>query len=291
VQIEANAGHFEAARLLAERLSEDEFMPDVTLTTLQSLKQSGEKIAMLTCYDATFAKAACQAGVDVLLVGDSLGMVLQGQDSTLPVSVAEMAYHTASVKRGNQGALILVDLPFMAYATNEQTLNNSAALMQAGAHMVKLEGAAWLAEPIRLLAERGVPVCAHLGLTPQAVNILGGYKVQGRQEAQARQMRADAMALEQAGAAMLLLECVPSELATEISQAVKIPVIGIGAGGDTDGQVLVLHDMLGLSLSGHVPKFVKNFMSGQGSIADALAAYVKAVKDKSFPAAEHGFSA
>ena len=266
-------------------------MPDVTLTTLQSLKQSGEKIAMLTCYDATFAQAACQAGVDVLLVGDSLGMVLQGHDSTLPVTVAEMAYHTASVKRGNQGALILADLPFMAYATLEQALNNSAALMQAGAHMVKLEGAAWLAEPIRQLAERGIPVCAHLGLTPQAVNILGGYKVQGRQEAQARQMRADAMALEQAGAAMLLLQCVPSELAAEISQTVKIPVIGIGAGSATDGQVLVLHDMLGLSLSGRTPKFVKNFMAGQSSIQHAISAYVKAVKDQSFPAAEHGFSA
>ncbi|WP_341304801.1 3-methyl-2-oxobutanoate hydroxymethyltransferase [Pseudomonas sp. TMP25] len=266
-------------------------MPDVTLTTLQSLKQSGEKIAMLTCYDATFARTACQAGVDVLLVGDSLGMVLQGHDSTLPVTVVDMAYHTASVKQGNQGALILADLPFMAYATSEQTLNNCAALMRAGAHMVKLEGAAWLAEPIRQLAERGVPVCAHLGLTPQAVNILGGYKVQGRQEAQARQMRADAMALEQAGAAMLLLECVPSELAAEISQAVKIPVIGIGAGSATDGQVLVLHDMLGLSLSGRTPKFVKNFMTGQSSIQHAISAYVKAVKDQSFPAAEHGFSA
>ncbi|MGE6793552.1 ketopantoate hydroxymethyltransferase [Pseudomonas guineae] len=266
-------------------------MPDVTLTTLQSLKQSGEKIAMLTCYDATFAHTACQAGVDVLLVGDSLGMVLQGHDSTLPVTVADMAYHTTCVKRGNQGALILADLPFMAYATLEQTMNNCAVLMQAGAHMVKLEGAAWLAEPIRQLAERGVPVCAHLGLTPQAVNILGGYKVQGRQEASARQMRADAMALEQAGAAMLLLECVPSELAAEISQAVKIPVIGIGAGSATDGQVLVLHDMLGLSLSGRTPKFVKNFMAGQSSIQHAISAYVKAVKDQSFPAAEHGFSA
>ncbi|HEY1029103.1 MAG TPA: 3-methyl-2-oxobutanoate hydroxymethyltransferase [Pseudomonas sp.] len=266
-------------------------MPDVTLTTLQSLKQNGEKIAMLTAYDATFAHACSQAGAEVLLVGDSLGMVLQGHDSTLPVTIEEMAYHTASVKRGNNGALIITDLPFMAYATIEQTLLNSARLMQAGAHMVKLEGAGWLAEPIRLLAERGVPVCAHLGLTPQAVNILGGYKVQGRQEAQARQMRADAMALEQAGAAMLLLECVPSELAAEIAQAVKIPVIGIGAGSGTDGQVLVLHDMLGLSLSGRSPKFVRNFMEGQDSIQAALNAYVRAVKDGSFPAAEHGFSA
>lgn len=266
-------------------------MPDVTLTTLQSLKQNGEKIAMLTAYDATFAQACSQAGAEVLLVGDSLGMVLQGHDSTLPVTIDEMAYHTASVKRGNNGALIISDLPFMAYSTSEQTLLNSARLMQAGAHMVKLEGAGWLAEPIRLLAERGVPVCAHLGLTPQAVNILGGYKVQGRQETQARQMRADAMALEQAGAAMLLLECVPSELASEIAQAVKIPVIGIGAGPGTDGQVLVLHDMLGLSLSGRVAKFVRNFMEGQSSIQGALNAYVKAVKDGSFPAAEHGFSA
>jgi 3-methyl-2-oxobutanoate hydroxymethyltransferase len=186
-------------------------MPEVTLTTLNGLKAKGEKITMLTCYDATFAKAASQAGIEVLLVGDSLGMVLQGHDSTLPVTTADMAYHTASVKRGNDGALILADLPFMAHATPEQAFANSATLMQAGAHMVKIEGAAWLAETIRLLAERGVPVCAHMGLTPQTVNVLGGYKVQGRQEAQARQMRADAIALEQAGAAMLLLECVPSD--------------------------------------------------------------------------------
>ncbi|MBB2493453.1 3-methyl-2-oxobutanoate hydroxymethyltransferase [Aquipseudomonas ullengensis] len=266
-------------------------MPDTTISTLLGLKQKSEKIAMLTAYDATFAQAACQAGVDVLLVGDSLGMVLQGHDSTLPVSLNEMAYHTAAVKRGNQGALILSDLPFMAYATLEQTFASSAVLMQAGAHMVKLEGAAWLAEPIRQLAERGVPVCAHLGLTPQAVNVLGGYKVQGRGDAAARQLRADAMALEQAGAAMLLLECVPSELAAEISQSVKIPVIGIGAGSATDGQVLVLHDMLGLSLTGRAPKFVKNFMEGQPSIQAALAAYVEAVKNVSFPGEEHGFSA
>jgi 3-methyl-2-oxobutanoate hydroxymethyltransferase len=266
-------------------------MPDVTVSTLLGLKQKGEKIAMLTAYDATLAQAACQAGVEVLLVGDSLGMVLQGHDSTLPVSVADMAYHTAAVKRGNQGALILADLPFMAYATLEQTFASSAALMQAGAHMIKLEGSAWLAEPIRQLAERGVPVCAHLGLTPQAVNVFGGYKVQGRGDAAARQLRADAMALEQAGAAMLLLECVPSELAAEISQAVKIPVIGIGAGSATDGQVLVMHDLLGLSLTGRAPKFVKNFMEGQPSVQAAFAAYVRAVKDVSFPAEEHGFSA
>ena len=227
----------------------------------------------------------------MLLVGDSLGMVLQGHDSTLPVTTAEMAYHVACVKRGNTDALILADLPFMANATIEQTMINSAQLMQAGAHMVKVEGALWLAESIRLLAERGVPVCAHMGLTPQAVNILGGYKVQGRNENQARQMRADAIALEQAGVSMLLLECVPSELALEISQAVKIPVIGIGAGSGTDGQVLVLHDMLGLSLTGRAPKFVKNFMAGQESIQAALSAYVTQVKAVTFPGAEHGFSA
>lgn len=266
-------------------------MPAITLTTLQSLKQKGEKITMLTCYDATFAHACNQAGVEVLLVGDSLGMVLQGHDSTLPVTNDEMAYHVACVKRGNQDALILADMPFMANATLEQSLNNSAQLMKAGAHMVKVEGVVWLAESIRLMTERGIPVCAHMGLTPQTVNVLGGYKVQGRNENQARQMRADAIALEQAGAAMLLLECVPSELAKEITHAVKIPVIGIGAGSDTDGQVLVLHDMLGLSLTGRVPKFVKNFMTGQPDIQSALSAYVTEVKAVSFPGAEHGFSA
>ena len=266
-------------------------MPAITLTTLQSLKQKGEKITMLTCYDATFAHACNQAGVEVLLVGDSLGMVLQGHDSTLPVTTGEMVYHVACVKRGNQDALILADMPFMANATLEQSLNNSALLMKAGAHMVKVEGALWLAESIRVMTERGIPVCAHMGLTPQTVNVLGGYKVQGRNENQARQMRADAIALEQAGAAMLLLECVPSELAKEITLAVKIPVIGIGAGSDTDGQVLVLHDMLGLSLTGRVPKFVKNFMTGQPDIQSALGAYVTEVKAVSFPGTEHGFSA
>ena len=266
-------------------------MPAITLTTLQSLKQKGEKITMLTCYDATFAHACNQAGVEVLLVGDSLGMVLQGHDSTLPVTTADMAYHVACVKRGNQDALILADMAFMANATLEQSLNNSAVLKKAGAHMVKVEGAVWLAESIRAMTERGIPVCAHMGLTPQTVNVLGGYKVQGRNENQARQMRADAIALEQAGAAMLLLECVPSELAKEITHAVKIPVIGIGAGSDTDGQVLVLHDMLGLSLTGRVPKFVKTFMTGQPDIQSALSAYVSEVKAVSFPATEHGFSA
>ncbi|NHN79356.1 3-methyl-2-oxobutanoate hydroxymethyltransferase [Azotobacter chroococcum] len=266
-------------------------MPDVTLTTLQGLKQRGEKIAMLTCYDATFARTACQAGVEVLLVGDSLGMVLQGHDSTLPTSVSDMAYHTACVKRGNHGALLVTDLPFMAYATLQQALDSSAALMRAGAHMVKLEGGAWLCETVTRLAENGIPACVHLGLTPQSVNLFGGYKVQGRDEGRARQLRADAEALERAGAAMLLLECVPSPLAEQITQAAGVPVIGIGAGAATDGQVLVMHDMLGLSLSGRTPKFVKNFMAGQDSIQAAFAAYVSAVKQGEFPAVEHGFSA
>ncbi len=268
----------------------------VSLPRLAQMREAGEKIAMLTAYDATFAATADAAGVDCILVGDSLGMVCQGLPSTVGVSMDTMAYHTASVARGLQRvqgtAWLIADLPYGTYAeSREQALRNACALMQAGAHMVKVEGAAWLAESIRMLAERGVPVCAHMGLTPQSVNILGGYKVQGRNEAQARQMRADAIALEQAGAAMILLECVPSELAAEITHAVKVPVIGIGAGSATDGQVLVLHDMLGLSITGRVPKFVKNFMTGQDSIHAALSAYVAEVKGVTFPGAEHGFSA
>ncbi|MCK9236833.1 MAG: 3-methyl-2-oxobutanoate hydroxymethyltransferase [Thiopseudomonas sp.] len=266
-------------------------MLNITLTTLLAHKRSGEKITMLTCYDATFAATAAGAGIEVLLVGDSLGMVLQGHDSTLPVSVEDMAYHTAAVKRGNKGALILSDLPFMATATLEQTYANCATLMRAGAHMVKLEGGAWLAEAVTGLAERGIPSCVHLGLTPQSVNVFGGYKVQGRGDEQAEKLKAEALALEQAGAAMLLLECVPSPLAREISQAATIPVIGIGAGPDTDGQVLVLHDMLGLSISGRTPKFVRNFMQDANTINQAIENYAQAVKQGSFPASEHEFSA
>ncbi len=266
-------------------------MPEITLTTLQNLKQQGEKIVMLTSYDAIFARTASLAGVEVLLVGDSLGMVLQGQDSTLPVTTADMAYHTACVKRGNQGALILADLPFMAVATLEQALHNATQLMQAGAHMVKAEGGRWLAPVVQQLTERGIPVCVHLGLTPQSVNVFGGYRVQGRQEAQARQMLEDARLLEAAGAAMLLLECVPAGLASQITRQAGVPVIGIGAGCETDGQVLVLHDLLGLSMGGRTPKFVRNFMPGQASIPEAIRAYVSAVKSGEFPADEHGFKA
>lgn len=264
-------------------------MPDVTLTTLNKLKQSGEKITCLTSYDATFTKLVNEAGVEVILVGDSLGMVLQGHDSTLPVSVDDMAYHTRSVKRGNSSAFIMADLPFMSYATVEQALRSSATLMQAGAHMVKLEGAGWLADTIRTLANNGVPVCAHMGLTPQAVNLLGGYKVQGRLDAQAQAMLNDAKALEAAGASMLLLECVPSTLANAVTQAVSVPVIGIGAGSGTDGQVLVVHDMLGLTRGHRQPRFVKNFMLDQQDVPAALRAYVDAVKRVEFPAAENEF--
>ncbi|MFW9605615.1 MAG: 3-methyl-2-oxobutanoate hydroxymethyltransferase [Pseudomonas sp.] len=264
-------------------------MPDVTLTTLRGLKQRGEKIVMLTSYDATFAAASCAAGVEVLLVGDSLGNVLQGHDSTLPVTVADMAYHTACVKRGNRGALILADLPFMSYASPEQALESSATLMRAGAHMVKLEGGAWLAESVKRLAANGIPSCVHMGLTPQSVNVFGGYRVQGRDEAHANEMRAAALTLQEAGAAMLLVECVPSALAADISRSVQIPVIGIGAGAETDGQVLVLHDLLGLNP--RPARFVRNFMSEQNSLQAALSAYTRAVKDGSFPAPEHGFSA
>ncbi len=264
-------------------------MPDVTLTTLNKLKQTGEKIVCLTAYDATFAHLESQAGVEVILVGDSLGMVLQGQDSTLPVTVDDMAYHTRAVSRGNAGAFIMADLPFMTYATQDQAIASSAELMRAGAHMVKIEGGGWLAPTVTTLTRNGVPVCVHLGLTPQTVNVLGGYKVQGREAAQARALVEDAMALEAAGASMLLLECVPSALADEITRAVRVPVIGIGAGSGTDGQVLVVHDLLGLSISGRLPRFVKNFMIGAPDVQSAVKAYVEAVKRVEFPAAEHEF--
>ncbi|MCP8689682.1 3-methyl-2-oxobutanoate hydroxymethyltransferase [Marinobacterium sedimentorum] len=263
-------------------------MNNVTLHTLSALKQDGKKFAALTAYDACFAQLVSSAGIEVILVGDSLGMVLQGHDSTLPVTVDEMAYHTRCVASGNQGAMLMSDLPFMSYATPEQAMLNAGLLMQAGAHIIKIEGGAWLAASISLLADRGVPVCAHLGLTPQAVNRLGGYRVQGRDETSARQMLDDAILLEQAGASMLLLECVPSLLAGEISRAVSIPVIGIGAGAQTDAQVLVLHDMLGIT-PGRKPRFVKDFMSDADSIAGALRSYGDQVRAGTFPADEHGF--
>ncbi|NVK39605.1 MAG: 3-methyl-2-oxobutanoate hydroxymethyltransferase [Oceanospirillaceae bacterium] len=263
-------------------------MKNVTLHTLTTLKRDGKKFAVLTSYDACFAQLVSEAGVEVILVGDSLGMVLQGHDSTLPVTLDEMVYHTRCVASGSKGSMIMSDLPFMTYGTPQQAMSSSAALMQAGAHIIKIEGGAWLADTISLLADRGVPVCAHMGLTPQAVNKLGGYRVQGRDRESAKQMIEDAVRLEQAGASLLLLECVPSLLAGEISRAVDIPVIGIGAGPDTDAQVLVMHDILGIS-PGRKPRFVKDFMAGAGDIRGAIQAYSDEVHAGTFPTTEHGF--
>ena len=220
-------------------------------------------------------------------MGDSLGMVLQGHDSTLPVTIADMAYHTACVARAQTDTLLIADMPFMTYSTPEQTLNNAATLMQAGAQMVKLEGGVWLSDSIGMLVERGIPVCAHLGLTPQSVNAFGGFKVQGRTPKEAKAILADAVAIQDAGAGLLVLECIPAALASDISRKLDIPVIGIGAGAGTDAQVLVLHDLLGLSE--RTPRFVQNFMRGENSVQAALAAFVAAVKSGTFPAQEHSY--
>tara|TARA_R110001592_G_scaffold1911_1_gene11838 strand:+ start:16966 stop:17760 length:795 start_codon:yes stop_codon:yes gene_type:complete len=261
----------------------------VTTLSLKTLKEQNKKFSCLTAYDATFAKHAADAGIDVLLVGDSLGMVLQGRSSTLPVTMKDMIYHTACVSRGSEQPLIMADMPFNAINTLEATLNNAGKLMQAGAHLVKLEGDVWLAPYITALSQRGIPVCAHLGLTPQSVNKLGGYKVQGKEASAANHMISTAQALVEAGADIILLECVPTSLAELITQEVSVPVIGIGAGNVTDGQVLVMHDMLGLN-SGHQPKFVKNFMAEAASIQDAFKCYDQAVKSGEFPSAEFSFS-
>lgn len=260
----------------------------ITTTVLATMRSSGEKIAMLTCYDASFAALMDHCGVEIMLVGDSLGMVCQGHDSTLPVTVTDIAYHTASVVRGNQTALVVSDMPFASYATPAEAFDNAATLMRAGAHMVKLEGGTWLAPTIAFLVERGIPVCAHLGLTPQSVHQLGGFKVQGKTRAAADQLQADALALQTAGAALLVLEAIPAALGAQVTAALAIPTIGIGAGVECSGQVLVMHDLLGV-FPGHKAKFVKDFMQGQTSVADAFKAYVRAVKEQSFPAPEHSF--
>jgi len=260
-------------------------------TQLRAMKAAGRKIVCLTAYDASFATLAVNAGVDLLLVGDSLGMVIQGHDSTLPVTLDDMIYHARAVRRGAPHSLMMVDLPFMTYATPTQSLDSAARLMrESGAQMVKLEGGDWLCDTIHLLSERGIPVCAHLGLTPQSVHQLGGYRVQGREDSSARRIEADARALQEAGASLLVLECVPAVLATRISAALTIPTIGIGAGPDCDGQVLVLYDMLGLN-PGKTPSFVRNFMQDRTSVSAALSAYVNAVRDGSFPSAAQCFSA
>lgn len=260
-----------------------------TLTTLRNMKKEQEKIAVLTSYDASFSHVLEQAGVDVILVGDSLGMVIQGQESTLPVSMDDMVYHTANVSRGTKSVFIIADLPFMSYANVDQAITNSARLMaEGGAHMVKLEGGKVMVETVKQLVERGIPVCGHLGLLPQSVHHVGGYRIQGKQQEQADALVDDAVALEQAGADMLVLECVPAELGKRLAQSVSIPVIGIGAGKDCDGQVLVLYDMLGIT-PGKRPRFTHDFLADTGSIPSAVAKYVADVKSVSFPTAEQQF--
>lgn len=265
-------------------------MKPVTIATLKAMKHAGEKIACLTAYDYSFAALLERAGLDLIMVGDSLGMTMQGHDSTLPVSMAEMVYHTACVARGVTRALLVGDMPFMSYQKNpEQALANAGRLMRrGGAQVVKLEGGAPMAGTVRFLVERGIPVCGHLGLTPQSVHQLGGYRVQGREAVDAERIRGDAKALEEAGASLLVLEAVPAKLAREITAELSIPTIGIGAGPDCDGQILVLQDMLGI-YPRPSPKFSKNFMDGAASIEDAVKNYVAAVKGRAFPGPEHSY--
>ncbi|WNC72760.1 3-methyl-2-oxobutanoate hydroxymethyltransferase [Thalassotalea psychrophila] len=264
-------------------------MSRVTVSTLQKMKDAGEKISTITAYDASFAHQFDVAGIHAMLIGDSLGMVLQGQSDTLPVSVEDICYHTRCVRNGVNNALVIADLPFMSYATPEQTYANSAKLMQAGANMVKLEGGEWLYETVRGLVDRSVPVCGHLGLTPQSVNVFGGFKVQGRDNEKALQMIEHAKGLEQAGIQLLVLECIPTELAKAITEAVSIPTIGIGAGNVTDGQILVMHDALGISF-GKIPKFSRNFLAETGNIEKAVALYINDVNTGAFPGPEHSFN-
>jgi 3-methyl-2-oxobutanoate hydroxymethyltransferase len=259
-----------------------------TVPQLRQMKAQARKIVALTAYDASFAAVLDAAGIDLVLVGDSLGMVVQGHASTLPVSVSEVVYHTACVARGLCSALLVSDLPFQSDATPERALDASTALLQAGAAMVKLEGAGPKLEVIRFLHEREIPVCAHLGLTPQSVLRLGGYKVQGREAAAAERLRAEARAVAEAGADLLVLECVPSVLAAEITRDIEIPTIGIGAGLDCDGQILVMHDLLGVS-GGKRPRFVKDFLADGGSVRGAFEAYATAVREGRFPGPEHGY--
>ena len=262
----------------------------MTVPQLQKMKAEGRRIVALTAYDAAFAATLDAQGVDAILVGDSLGMVVQGHGSTLPVTVADMAYHSACVARGLARALLIADMPFLSYASPTRALDTAAQLLQqGGAAMVKLEGAGPMLEIIELLSRRDVPVCAHLGLTPQSVLKLGGYKVQGRDSEVAARLRRDALAVQEAGAELLVLECVPRQLAAEITRELHIPTIGIGAGAECDGQILVLHDLLGLDTGHRRPRFVKDFLAEGGSIAKAIAAYAAAVRDGSFPGAEHGY--
>ena len=261
----------------------------VTIPKLQERARSGEKLVMLTCYDASFAKISDEAGVDMLLVGDSLGMVIQGHDSTLAVSLEDTEYHVRCVARGASRALVIADMPFGSFQESPAAAFRSCARMiAAGAQMVKLEGGATMVETTRFLVERGIPVCAHIGLTPQSIHTLGGYRVQGKQEDAAHRLVADAKALEAAGAAIVLMEAMPAAAAKRVTQSLSVPTIGIGAGPDVSGQVLVNYDILDI-YPGRKARFVKNFLQGAPSIKAAIEAYVKAVKDKSYPAPEHCF--
>jgi 3-methyl-2-oxobutanoate hydroxymethyltransferase len=264
--------------------------PPVNVSTLQQMKDSGEKIACLTAYDASFARLVDDAGVDVVLVGDSLGMVIQGHDTTVPVTVEDVIYHTRCVARGLHRAFLMADMPFMSYTMPEQALDNAVRLMQeGGAMMVKLEGAKGQVAVVEFLARHDIPVCAHLGLTPQSVHKIGGFRVQGREQSVAQKMLADARSLQEAGADMVLLECVPNEVGQNITEALAVPVIGIGAGPFVDGQILVLYDALGIT-PGRKPRFVKDFLNGADSPRAGLASYVEAVKSRTYPGSEHCFS-
>ncbi|MBL0567181.1 3-methyl-2-oxobutanoate hydroxymethyltransferase [Aeromonas veronii] len=264
-------------------------MSKITTASLLKMKQEGQKFTAITAYDATFAKLFDDEGAHVLLIGDSLGMVLQGGQDTLAVNMDEMVYHTRCVARGASKALVVADMPFMSYATPEQTYQNAARLMAAGARIVKMEGGDWLCDSIRHLTRNGVPVCGHLGLTPQSVHVFGGFKVQGRDEFQAQEIYRQALELQAAGIQLLVLECVPTALAERITKALRIPVIGIGAGPATDGQILVMHDAFGVT-SGYVPKFTKNFLAETGDVRAAIRLYVQQVSEGSFPGPEHCFN-
>ncbi|MDM5142387.1 3-methyl-2-oxobutanoate hydroxymethyltransferase [Aeromonas bestiarum] len=264
-------------------------MSKITTASLLKMKQEGQRITAITAYDASFAKLFDDEGAHVLLIGDSLGMVLQGGQDTLAVCMDEMVYHTRCVVRGTTNALVVTDMPFMSYATPDQTYQNAARLMAAGARMVKMEGGDWLCDSIRHLTRNGVPVCGHLGLTPQSVHVFGGFKVQGRDEFQAQEIYRQALCLQEAGIQMLVLECVPVALAERITKALRIPVIGIGAGPATDGQILVMHDAFGIT-SGYVPKFTKNFLAETGDMHAAIRLYVQQVSEGTFPGPEHCFN-
>jgi 3-methyl-2-oxobutanoate hydroxymethyltransferase len=260
-----------------------------TVPAMAAMKSAGQPITMLTAYDASFARLVDDADVDCVLVGDSLGNVIQGRDSTLPVTIEDMVYHVDAVRRGLIHPLLIADLPFMSYHDRATAMASAAAVMRAGAGMVKLEGGAEVVAIVADLVAQGIPVCSHLGLTPQHVHRLGGYRVQGRDEVLARTLKEDARALQDAGAGMLVLECVPASLAKAVAGALRIPVIGIGAGVDVDGQVLVLYDVLGIS-AGRRPRFVRNFMDEAGSIPEALSAFVEAVRERRFPDEKHSYA-